>query len=342
MKRAIVFAAVVCAAWCSHAMAGSWAEGLFSDLRYDFGNVPRGNDVAHEFVVTNNTGSPVRISGMRRTCGCTLVTLDDKPVMDQNLRESSDKKLIPPGQQARIGVVLDTRNFLREKSSEITVLFDQPAPASVRLTVTSFIRQDIVLNPGAVQFGTVTRGQEASKDLDMEYAGQADWRIVSISSHDPNLEVTFSELYRKPGRIGYRVTTRLKQYAPAGTFRDVLAVETNDPTSSMVNVTVEGQVQPDIVVTPPTLVFTAKPGQEVTRQVFIRGKTPFHLASNDLAGNDPNFSVKASDAAQSLHNVTVRFVAGQQPGTFERVLRFQTDVPGQAAIELKTRVDVVP
>src|SRR5437773_439133 len=99
MKRSIIAVILCLGTWCSSAQAGSWADGLFSELRHEFGNIPRGSDQRCSFVVRNTMEVPVRITGMSRSCGCTLITLDDKVMLDQNIKSSHENKAILPGQE---------------------------------------------------------------------------------------------------------------------------------------------------------------------------------------------------------------------------------------------------
>jgi Protein of unknown function (DUF1573) len=340
MKRfatALILCLSVC---CSDVFAGSWADGLFSELRHEFGNIPRGSDQRCAFVLRNTTDSPVRITGMSRSCGCTQITLDDKVVLDQNIKNSRESKLVLPGQEALVAVVLDTRSFIGPKSAEIIVSFDQPTHADVRLTVNSFIRQDIVLNPGAVQLGTLSRGQESAKDLDIEYAGAANWQILSVTKPNPYLDVKYDELYRRPGQVGYRVHVSLKPTAPVGTIRDAFMVETNDPGAPQFSVVVTGQVQPDLVVTPPNLTMgTVKPGQAVVRQVIVRGKKPFQVLGVEAAGD--SFQAEKCDGALSIHKVTVRFAGSDEPGTRECTFKIQTDLADESTAEFRAIVNVM-
>jgi hypothetical protein len=326
--------------WSSSAMAGSWADGLFSELRHEFGSVPRGSDQRCTFVLTNTTDGPVRITGMSRTCGCTEITLDDKVVLDQNNKQNRENKVIPAGQEARIGVVLDTRSFVGSKSAEITVSFDQPSHNDVRLTVNSFIRQDIVLNPGAIQFGSLPHGQEVVKELDIEYAGTANWQVLSITNSNPHLGAKHVEIYRKPGQVGYRLTVTLKPTAPAGIIRDAIVVETNDTNAPQFPVIVTGQVQPDLIVTPSNLTMgTVKPGQSITRQVLLRGKKPFHVTG--VEGGVESFRVEKPEGSQAFHKVIVRFAGSDEPGTHESTFKIQTDLADESTAEFKATVQVV-
>ncbi len=53
------------------ARAAGWADALFAERSFDFGPVPRGARVKHDFVLTNRLAEPVTILGLRPSCGCT-------------------------------------------------------------------------------------------------------------------------------------------------------------------------------------------------------------------------------------------------------------------------------
>jgi hypothetical protein len=340
MKYAAGFAGVCLALLCSVADAGGWADGLFNELRHDFGNIPHGADVRCNFVITNTTGQPIRIGGMKRSCGCTEITLDDKVVLDQNIQVASIAQVLAPGQQATIGVVLDTVKFLGNKAAEILVTFDYPSLAEVRLTVNSFIRQDIVFNPAAIQFGTVSRGQELTKELDIEYAGQLNWQIQGVVYANSHLNVTYDELYRKPGQVGYRLKVAVKPTAPAGSLRELMIVETNDPGASKIPVLIDGQLQSDLVITPSNFnLGSVRTGESAARQILLRAKKPFEITK--VEGPDAAFQVEKSAGKQAFHKLTVRFTAPDQVGPRECTFRIETDLADQSAAELKATVQVV-
>lgn len=340
MNRVASFVSVVIASWCSIASAGSWAEGLFSELKHDFGNVPRGAERRCTFTVRNTTEAPVRIAGLARTCGCTQITLDDRIVLDQNIRNARESKVIQPGDEARVSVLLDSRSFIGSKTAEITVSFDQPSQSDVRLIVSSFIRQDIVLNPGSVQLGSLSRGQEITKEVEIEYAGQFNWQMLSVTNVNPNLQASFDEMYRKPGKVGYRLTVTAKSTLPPGTIRDTLIVETNDPGTPQFPILVGGQVQADLIVTPTNLSFgTVKAGQTVTRQVLLRGKSAFQVTN--VESGDGTFQFEKPQGSQNFHKVVVRFTAGDEPCSRETTIRVETDLADKSAAEFKASVQVV-
>ena len=55
--------------------ASGWAESMFEELNKDFGSVPRGPTLVHQFRVKNNTSETVHISGVRVSCGCVSASV---------------------------------------------------------------------------------------------------------------------------------------------------------------------------------------------------------------------------------------------------------------------------
>ncbi|MDZ7617369.1 MAG: DUF1573 domain-containing protein, partial [Patescibacteria group bacterium] len=90
-------------------------------------------------------------ASIRSTCGCTAV--------------EATKRDLKTWETSEIVASLDTRNFLGQKDATITVVFDLPFSAEVQLQVHSYIRSDVVVQPGAVLFGSVNQGAVAQQRL---------------------------------------------------------------------------------------------------------------------------------------------------------------------------------
>ncbi len=52
----------------------------FDHLDFDFGLIFEGEEVVHKFKFTNTGGSPLVISDVSATCGCTIPTYTRKPI----------------------------------------------------------------------------------------------------------------------------------------------------------------------------------------------------------------------------------------------------------------------
>jgi hypothetical protein len=127
----------------AQAADSDWLTGVFPERAYDFGNVARGSQIRHAFPLVNRTNSDIHIADWRTKCGCTDVRVG--------------ARVIPPGTQTTVEATINTTNFQGYKASGLTLILDRPAFVEVDLNLTCFIRGDIVMNPGQIDFGTVRR-----------------------------------------------------------------------------------------------------------------------------------------------------------------------------------------
>src|SRR5689334_2287468 len=71
LVRATVCGVRVLGLGAGPASAASWADGLFAEKGHDFGPIPRGAKVRHDFLLTNRLAEPLSIVHIRASCGCT-------------------------------------------------------------------------------------------------------------------------------------------------------------------------------------------------------------------------------------------------------------------------------
>src|ERR1700732_2306584 len=81
----------------------AWTDALFPESRHDFGMVPRGVKVKHDFLIVNRLGDLIPTRTPRASCGCT------------SARASA--RSVAPGQSVVIEAEVDTRNFVGPKST---------------------------------------------------------------------------------------------------------------------------------------------------------------------------------------------------------------------------------
>src|ERR1700710_494837 len=87
------------------ATAAGWSDSLFVEKGHDFGPVPRGGKVRHDFVLKNHLQEPITIANVRASCGCTTGKAATTP--------------IAPGQSAVVEAEMDTRNFVGPKATTL-------------------------------------------------------------------------------------------------------------------------------------------------------------------------------------------------------------------------------
>ncbi len=314
----LVFAPLPCS-------AQEWARKMFAESRHDFGSVARAGKAVYAFELTNLYQEDVHISSVRSSCGCTT------PKIAKDTLKTYEK--------GAIVCTFNTRTFRGQRSATVTVTFDKPFFAQVQLQVQGYIRSDVVLTPGGVEFGNVDSGQPIEKKLGIAYAGRSTWKIVEVKSPSEYIEARVEEKTRAGGQIEYDLHVKLRDDAPAGFIREQLILVTNDQRSREVPIEVQGRVMASVTVSPGTLFMGAlRPGEKVTKQVVIQAKKPFKVTSVDC---DDCFEFKTPDAAKPVHVIPVTFVAGGEPGKKTYKIKITTDLGEETVSELSAYAQVL-
>ena len=311
--------------------ANNWPDTLFSERSHDFGPVPRGGIVRHPFVLTNRLTVPIQILNLRVSCGCTSGT--------------ASASVVQPGQTAIIEAQMDTRNFVGRKSTTLYVAVMAGGQESeISLGVSSLILSDVVLNPGAVDFGMVARGQSPSQVLTIDRIGKPDWKVVKMVSASKVLNASLQETKRYNGEVGYRLNVSIKPDVSAGIVRDEIRLITNDPETPGIPILVTGQIQGDLSATPSLLALgnvTSAAG--VQGRYLVRASKPFAIAK--IEGLGDGFDLKAADSTRKpLHvlNLTYNPALGTTRGDLVKRFRIVTDLPGEAPLDVTATLHVEP
>lgn len=308
--------------------AEQWAQKMFEIANHNFGSIARDAKAEFAFVLTNSYVEDVHISSVRTSCGCTSVRIA--------------KPLLKTYEKGAIIARINTDRFTGQKGATITVTFDKPYYATAQLHVDAFIRSDVVFDPGSVQFGTVERGTAVEKAVTVTGTGRARWQIVDVTTANPHLSVRMEEMNRGRGRTAYKLFVRLDENVPAGYFNDPLMLVTNDRRSPQIPLEVNGVVEPGISISPASLFLgVLSPGEKVTKQFVVRGKTPFRIISVTADGGRFEFDAPPEDVAKPLHLIPVTFIAGPNQGKVVRKIRIETDLD-EPAPELSTHAVISP
>ncbi|MEE2737933.1 MAG: DUF1573 domain-containing protein [Planctomycetota bacterium] len=304
-----------------------WAEKMFEQRRHSFGTVARAADARFAFRIRNVYRQPVRISKIKKSCGCTSA--------------SADQTLLEPGQETYLRVVFDTRKFVGKKESAITVSFNRPARAEVTLRISGYIRKDLVINPGGAQFGSIAQGEGARKLITIQYAGRSNWAIEEVVSRNPFLEASLTPLSQRGGRIDYELTIRVLPDAPTGYLRDQVWLRTNDRKRENVPVRVEAKIEPSVVVNPANLFLgVLKPGDKVTRPVVIRARQPFRVTGLEQIEGADSFRIEIPLELKAVHVIPVTFTANDIEGRLAGRFRVLTDLKEHPELEFQSYVQV--
>jgi hypothetical protein len=311
--------------------AQEWARKMFKETQHNFGSVARGAKTEHHFQFKNIYLEDIHIAGIRASCGCTTPWVTKDTLKTYEVGE--------------IVAHFNTDRFSGQRGATLTVTIDRPFSAEVQLRVDGYIRTDVVLDPGSVEFGSIDQGQAAKKRVTVNYAGRDNWKIVDVTSSNPFIKAKVAEKGRQRGQVAYQLMVSVAPDAPAGYLQDQLILVTNDRNYTQVPVAIEGRIVPELTVSPSLVALgRLQPGQKVRKQIVVQGKEPFRITrlecDNDRFQFDLNPS--ADDEAKKVHLVPILFEAGTQPAKITSTIRIETDLHGGATAEVQATAQVVP
>lgn len=301
------------------AHAADWADGLFPVKNHQFGTVAVNSDTKFRFPIVNNTESDIHISNVRASCGCTT------PIVET--------EWVRAGARGSIVARYNTNTFKGKKGATLTVVIDRPYYAEVRLRVDGYIRQDVVFNPGSVDFGTIEQGTLAERVIGIAYAGRSDWKVVDVESDAPHVQAELQPTERTGQRINYNLKVKLTELAPAGPIQQQLLLVTNDRNMPRIPLQVRGKVDTGLSISPAALALgSVKPGEVVEQRLVVRGREPFLIDTIECEGWECTFD--APEKAKSTHLVNIRLQAGGEAGEFRGPLVVTTKGDSQRSAQV--------
>ncbi len=335
MRPFVLIMSIWIGSWTSNVLAGQsdWVTDVFPQRAYDFGYVARGSQIRHTFPLVNKTTSEIRIADWRTKCGCT------------NVRVGA--RVIPPGTQTTIEATIDTTKFQGYKASGLTLVLNQPSYAEVDLNLTCFIRGDIVMNPGQIDFGVIRQATKLpSSSLSLTYAGgRSDWGIVKMNTQTARVKAKGEEQSRSAdGQIHWNVTATLQSGVPNGYFKDEITLITNDTPPQTIPISIVANIQSAVTVTPSIINFgQVRAGQTVTKPnvIHVRSTSPFSVTK--LTANRPELEPnEANTGAVADHALNLTLKAPETAGPFHATIKIESDLRDEPPSQVKIFATVIP
>jgi hypothetical protein len=299
--------------------AQEWARKMFKESEHNFGTVVRDGKTEFPFVFENLYMEDVHVAAVRTSCGCTTPRIENATLKTY--------------EKSAIIAHFNTDTFFGQHGATVTVTIDKPFYAEVQLHVSGYVRTDVMVDPGSVQFGAVDQGTAFLQKVNVNYnGGSSNWKIVDVKSDNPNLKAEAVETNRNYGQANYALKVRLDEKTPVGYLNDRVFLVTGD--NQKIPVLVEGRIEPSVSVSPAALFMgVVQPGQKVTKQLVVKSKKPFKILSITCDDKSFEFATDKDDASKPVHLVPVTFIAGEDLGKIVKTIKIQTD-QGQFTPEL--------
>jgi hypothetical protein len=311
---------------CSAATAGQ--ATLFNEVTKDFGSVPKGTLLTHQFRLSNPTRAPLHVAKLRTSCNCATAALAQNDV--------------PPGESTVLAITIDTHKFSGHRTFTIYVDIDRPFVEEARLVLQAVSREDVMLNPGRLDFGRIKKGTPAKAAVAIEYHGPLAWSLTAIENSNGYLKPQVDEVSRLSGQVTYQLTVQLREDLPVGDWHAEVWLRTNDPATPRIRVPLVVYVESALTVTPAEVAVGAvKPGTQSDRKVVVRSAQPFKILAVEGADDRVQVSGQTADS-KPVHVLKVTVTAGAQPEELLRKLKIKTDLAQEGEAEFTVQAQIVP
>lgn len=305
------------------------ATDYFTELSKDFGTTPRGPVLMHYFAIKNTTDQTVQIGQPRVSCGCVSTQLF--------------KNTLAPGESTSVLAMMDTRRIPQAgvtKTVIVYVPFLSPTLEEVSLKVQSIARDDLVMTPDTLAFGTLRKGQGGSVSTKVTLTTDANWQVLESTSTGAYVKPAAKLVSREGNSTTYEVSANLDPACPVGDWTADVWLKTSNSTIEKLRIPVRVTVVAPIALNPEKVKLPdLKVGDTIERRVILRGNHAFKVL--EVKGGDDVVSLKPqSTEAMPVHVLTIA-VNPKGAGDLERTFEIVTDNKEQSKLALPFKATVV-
>ncbi len=201
----------------------------FEQSEYDFGTMFQDEKVTHEYVFQNTGKSPLKITNVNTSCGCTA----GKPPAGE----------IAPGEKSRISVTFASGRMRDRVTKHIYVTSNDPAEPRVTLTITGLVKVEVDVVPTGIYFGVLQAGQTVERSVVIKPVEAKPFKILEVKSSDPAIVASMPVAAGKPEPEGsYRMTITIGPLAVAKRISGNVTLRTDLAHQKEIVVTVYGRV----------------------------------------------------------------------------------------------------
>lgn len=302
---------------------------LFPEKVKDFGVAPRGPVLVHYFRFTNTTGQTLSLGQPRVSCGCTSAAMSAYTVA--------------PGESAAVIAHMDTRRFQYAnvtKAVTIYVPFVSPTQEEVSLRVQAICRDDLMMSPDTLAFGTVTKGKGAKTSTQVTFTSDPNWEVKESKSTGGYVGVQHKLLSRSGSTVTYEIIATLDKDCPAGNWTSDVFLKTSNAGVEKLRIPVTVNVTAPVAASPEVVQFgNVALGNATEKSVTLQSRTPFKILAVK-GGDDQLGIVIESKDAKPVHVIKLS-ASPKLQGGFLRNVEITTDNKDQPKVVIPVAAKVV-
>jgi hypothetical protein len=268
----------------------------FDNPIFDFGRIPSGAVVKHEFVFTNTGNAALQITDVRPHCGCTVAGAWDQSV--------------EPGKIGIIPLQFNSAGFDGMVEKSATVTCNDPANREITLGLTGTIWNPIQVSPSMAVFNVRSDAQASETKL-LRISNKTDSPVTlsELLCTNKEFEVTLKTV--TPGREFELAVTSHPPFQ-IGTLVAPITLKTSCDQLPLLQTSAYLIVQPPVSAMPGQLIVTAEAlATGSTNVITVRSQSTNRFQLSDARSNLPGAQVRISEVkAGEVASLVVTLPAG--------------------------------
>lgn len=284
---------------------------------HDFGSVPQGQSIRHDFKLINTGDAPLEIIDVKPSCGCTTA--------------GEWTRTIKPGEMGTLPLQMETAQFAGSVTKTITVSSNDPVHPQTVLEIKAAVWTPVQISSRVVIFPALTDpNQVISRSVTIQNQVEGDLRVSEPVSDKPEFMPVLKETV--PGKEFELTLTTVPPLA-SGTHTARITMRSSNAKMPELSVQAVATLLPPVQVAPTEIMLPmAKFTAPEKRYVVVLNHRGFDLKLSDLTTNAEGVEISSKVTPDNKQfTVTLIFPAN-----------FQSDAPGPRFVRGKTNHPELP
>jgi hypothetical protein len=333
---------------CTDDERGASARGLdpgsdgrpairFPETVFDFGTIFQRETASHTFPFESVGSKPVRITGVKSDCACTIPRYTREPV--------------PPGESGEVSVLFDAGLRFGPIKKELRIDTDDPDQARLVLTVTGTVKREFWIEPARILLDSLRPGVPVGEHVfRIHWLPEVDLQVTGLEATDESIRVLRQEPFEDERSRGIAVTVTVEDWeealerAKSSVYSQFVVVKTDHEKYAQTMLPLTGGRFEPVRWEPKVLMLGVVPaGQEVEKTVTLSTPRGIDLEIEKLESPDYiEMSVvpSATDSPEAKPGITqtlvrVKLLPTAPAGlSFKEHLRIHTNLEDRPVVSV--------
>ena len=290
---------------------------------HDFGEMWIGPALEHTFVIENKGQSPLKISSVRPSCGCTVA--------------GKYPSTIAPGEKGSFPFKIASKKLRGKYEKSIKVYSNDPDMPELQLKLRGVCKRYIDVVPTNAYFGKITNDEPRENILKITNNTDKPLEVSLSKAEDGKFKF---ELVETEKGKEYELHIKLDPPFAPGSLRGTTNLLTNVEAQKEIRIGATARIPERLEVQPPSIVISPARVKDRGYSRPIRftnyGTNPVKVLA--ATADDENISVTVKERTEGkAYTINVEMPAGWTPPEGGRTITLTTDDPDKPTIEIKVK-----